>query len=552
MTALDVSDRSFAAGAVVTGDYLPWARATAASFAAHNPGVRFAVLIADGPASEASLRTDEPFDLLVAGDLGIEPRELAWMRLIYTGLELCCALKPWLLRTLLDDADAALYLDSDLFVCDSLAPTAELAAQAGVLLSPHALAPRVLPNMPDDDDLLVAGQFNAGFLAVGRAGMPFLDWWASRLARECTAWDPAVPRRYLDQRWLDLVVNYFPFAVDRDPGVNVARWNLPQRRLEHSGDRFTVDGEPLRVFHFSGFDPSRPAALSPSSSSPHPAADVSRAPALAALVDRYVETLLEAGWVPRSHSGAVASRAPEQYAGLPLTQPVRSAIRAALVASEQAGVVPAGGPDEGAALLDWLRAPAGPDGLSWFLSGLWSSHAGVRAAFPAVPGADAKRYIGWSTREGISLGLVPAEIAGAATPLGLEAAVGLVVLLDVDELLDDPALIGGVADEFPTAAELTFVLRAPGWEAQALLSVLGPLLAGHGLDGPGSPDVLAVLEPAAPAAIAAVAGAMLTRREPASAFAQLPRAADACELRRLLTHNGASQPTALATAAGAR
>ena len=52
------------------------------------------------------------------------------------------------------------------------------------------------------------------------------------------------------------------FHVVRDPGVNVGYRNLGERALERQGDSYTVNGAPLRFFHFSGFDPARPYALS--------------------------------------------------------------------------------------------------------------------------------------------------------------------------------------------------------------------------------------------------------------------------------------------------
>ena len=50
------------------------------------------------------------------------------------------------------------------------------------------------------------------------------------------------------------------FHLLRDPGFNVAYWNLPTRPVSRSATaRWSSTATPLRLFHFSGFDPDAPA-----------------------------------------------------------------------------------------------------------------------------------------------------------------------------------------------------------------------------------------------------------------------------------------------------
>ena len=68
---------------------------------------------------------------------------------------------------------------------------------------------------------------------------------------------------FTDQRWVDAVPTMFEHTVLRDTACNVAYWNLHQRTLERTTDGvYTVDGNPLRFFHYSGHDPHRPFQLS--------------------------------------------------------------------------------------------------------------------------------------------------------------------------------------------------------------------------------------------------------------------------------------------------
>ena len=48
----------------------------------------------------------------------------------------------------------------------------------------------------------------------------------------------------------------------RDPAYNVGHWNLPERRITQRGEIVLVDGEPCRVFRFSGYSPDDPLAVS--------------------------------------------------------------------------------------------------------------------------------------------------------------------------------------------------------------------------------------------------------------------------------------------------
>ena len=64
---------------------------------------------------------------------------------------------------------------------------------------------------------------------------------------------------FVDQSWVDLVPSLFSKTyILRDPGYNVAYWNIAQREIERREVEYLVNGRPLAFFHYSGFDYTRP------------------------------------------------------------------------------------------------------------------------------------------------------------------------------------------------------------------------------------------------------------------------------------------------------
>ena len=265
--------------------------------------------------------------------IGIPGRELEELRGIYNVQELTCALKPRLLRFLLGEgADAVVYVDSDTDIHGSLDHVGELAARSGVALSPNMLAPTPLDGrLPSELAIAKVGMYNSGLIAVGASGAEFLDWWASRLRWDCLFAEPV--GMHADQRWLDWVPLYFRHAVVRDPGLNVAHWNLHERRLVFADDRFTVNGEPLRSFHFAGFDPLRPERVSQYFWLPYFRIDLDDG-ALARLCRQYADKLLSAG---HEQGRKTPYRYNQSAAGTGLGEWERRVYREALLAAHARG-----------------------------------------------------------------------------------------------------------------------------------------------------------------------------------------------------------------------
>lgn len=317
-----------------TGTHLAGAEVVATSWRRLHPEGAFYVLQAD--AARRTHGEPAPF-VLFPEDLGLDGAELRVRQGIYDAFEYTASLKPHLLRFLLRDrAGPVIFTDSDTDVYGPLDQLAALARSHAVCLVPHALSPLPPDGMSTHElELLHFGVFNAGLVAVGPSAGPFLDWWAARLRRDCLDSDP--DGFVVEQRWANLAPSYFDHVVVRDPTINVAVWNLHERRIAAAAGGFTVNGEPLRHFHFSGFDPSEPGQLYQYPMARPARVRMSDQPSLAALCGDYAERLMAAGYRERTSGGyPFASSA----TGRRLGRWERVVYREAVLAAE-AGAAPA-------------------------------------------------------------------------------------------------------------------------------------------------------------------------------------------------------------------
>ncbi len=291
------------------------ARALMATLRRHHPEADQFICIGDDPAGVVP-----PPDcrILAGAEIGVPGWRNACFA--YDAMALNCLLKPFTFLHLVETLgyDRVLHFDTDMALYAPLhSVAAALDAGASLVLTPHLLAAPEPGDIPDPLGILMAGTYNTGFVAAGssQAARAALRWWAARL--HTTA--GVAPERGLvwDQRWMDLAPGLFADVhILRDPAVNVAYWNLPQRRLSRGGARWTVAGQPLALFHFSGFDPATPTRLTRHASSlPTPPA-----PELAALLAEYAAPLA-------AHRHPADDAQPYAYARFASGTPIPSTVR---------------------------------------------------------------------------------------------------------------------------------------------------------------------------------------------------------------------------------
>jgi hypothetical protein len=197
----------------------------------------------------------EPYELIEARNIGIENFKRVAFR--FNILELNTNVKPSFIKFLIRERslDRILYLDPDILVKSSLLPVFDALENDQILLTPHCTSPIQMDGLrPNEQDFLSAGVFNLGFVGVKNTpdSMRFLDWWEDR----CLALGFQEIRTglFVDQKWCNFAPCFFDqVGIIRDPGWNMAYWNLHERTLARRGQDWVVNGQhPLLFYHFSG------------------------------------------------------------------------------------------------------------------------------------------------------------------------------------------------------------------------------------------------------------------------------------------------------------
>lgn len=249
-----------AAVTICSTNFMAKALALRESYLSFHPKSDFYILIVD--------RKHDRFQDLAPGiqilwveDLGIE--KFTHYAMKFNILEMNTNVKPTILRSLLCQYSKVLYLDPDIYFYGTLEPVLRELESQCIVVTPHTLSPIMDGKRPAETDFIRFGAYNLGFVGVSKCeeGFEFLEWWSKR----CLEFGFYEPQLGLstDQKWIDLAPSLFSgLRILRDPGLNVAFWNLHERVISNCDGIWMVNAEfPLRFFHFSSFNENSPHAI---------------------------------------------------------------------------------------------------------------------------------------------------------------------------------------------------------------------------------------------------------------------------------------------------
>ena len=389
----------FAACTIVAHNYLPLARIVARSFLAHHPESSFYIVIVDRPI-EARQIVEEGIAIIPVTDIDFGADGFLNMATIYDVTEFATSVKPFALKHLLQHHECVLYLDPDIKVYSRLDELVAKTIEVGWSLTPHCLLP--IPRTgagPTEREIMAAGVYNLGYIGISRPLVGMLDWWAERLRRDAII---DVERQlFTDQRWIDLAVGIFQPHIERSTGYNVAYWNLDQRTMHRDGETWFVDDEPLRFFHFSGYDPANPHWMSKYQPG-IPRVLFSERPELISLFSEYGQELL----TMRPAGEKIPSYGwNEAFPGFKLTPGLRRMFRDELLTAEAEGSTPPPSPFVVGGLEDfitWCREvpKASMRGLPRYAEAVFNERHDLQHNFHEVNGGNLERFNGWVRRQG--------------------------------------------------------------------------------------------------------------------------------------------------------
>ncbi|MFT3781746.1 MAG: hypothetical protein QM790_06975 [Nibricoccus sp.] len=286
---LSSTNTSLVAFTICSNNYLALARAWVESMRRFAPDFRLVIGLVDEIQPGVNYDSCAPAEIVPISTIGIP--DFDEMVLRYRIVELNTAVKPFLFKHLFTKFGTSaeqivLYFDPDIKIFAPLKPILKALEDSSILLTPHILSPVPDSHAPFGEHLFL----NYGIYNLGFCGMRWtpetakaLDWWSDRLEHQCK--DDVRNGLYVDQLWANLIPIFFKEVnISKNIGLDVAYWNLHERRLsEVNGTWFVNNDTPLVFYHFSSFEYSNSQSLG--KFSVH--YNLSNRPEMAPLFDQY-------------------------------------------------------------------------------------------------------------------------------------------------------------------------------------------------------------------------------------------------------------------------
>lgn len=244
-------------------NYLSYGINCCESFKQHNEFLDIYLLIVDKKNNEVELLNEDNIHYIYLEDLNIESSVLKEMEFKYNIIEMNTAVKPAFVLYLMNMGYRnVFYFDPDIMCFSSIKTIEDKLSSYDAIVTPHRITPIDNSKLLDDSAFLNNGIYNLGFFAIRNTenGKRLLSWWSEKLKTQ--AFLDYSNGLATDQIW----ANFFPVFFDniyvsKNFGMNVAFWNIEERKITKKNNIFYINDDKLVFFHFSGFSLSENTAL---------------------------------------------------------------------------------------------------------------------------------------------------------------------------------------------------------------------------------------------------------------------------------------------------
>ncbi|MDJ0743967.1 MAG: glycosyltransferase [Xenococcaceae cyanobacterium MO_167.B27] len=240
---------------ICSNNYLPYVRVLFNSLKKYHPESELFLCLADKKDHNFPLKLDN-IQIVEAEKLNIT--NFLDFAFRYDIMEFNTALKPFMMQLLIEEYkfEQVIYLDPDI---ELFAPMESVVSAldngADFVITPHITQPSEGDAYPGDIGVMQSGIYNLGFIAVSNSKdvISFIHWWGRKLRFQCV--NDQLNGIFVDQKFINLLPAFYDkVKILRDTNLNVAYWNLVQRKLEKKDNNWYIDEKPLVFFHFSGIN----------------------------------------------------------------------------------------------------------------------------------------------------------------------------------------------------------------------------------------------------------------------------------------------------------
>lgn len=244
-------------------NYLASAKALYQSVVASDAQCKFVFIIADKINGRVKPSYFENAEVIEAHELGIS--FLDELTKTYNISEFNTAIKPYAIKFMHSKFNCSkfIFLDPDILVFHSLNKIWDNLNTFDFIVTPHHLEPITDPKFyAQQIGTINTGIFNFGFLALNYNlnTEKIINWWAFHMREH--GHSNSLIGEFYDQKIMNLLPIFSDkLLIEKDPGYNVAGWNIHERKITGSNGQYKVNGSALVFFHFSGFLFENPKSL---------------------------------------------------------------------------------------------------------------------------------------------------------------------------------------------------------------------------------------------------------------------------------------------------